>query len=71
MRLTMLVKTLFFSDCIGSRFGYLQIKIALVKLLTNFDFKINEKTLIPMKFNTKAPFLRPDGGMWLDIERLE
>lgn len=57
--------------CIGVRFGMLQVKIALVKLLTNYELEICEKTTIPMKFIPAATFLSPVGGMWLRINHLE
>lgn len=57
--------------CIGERFGMLQVKIALVKLLTNFELEVCEKTTIPMKFIPTAPFLSPVGGMWLKVNQLE
>lgn len=57
--------------CIGSRFAMLQVKLALVKLLTNYEFTVGEKTTIPMKFIAAAPFLAPVGGMWLEVKRLD
>lgn len=57
--------------CIGARFGMLQVKLALVKLLTNYEFKVCERTPIPMKFIAAAPFLAPAGGMWLEVKSLE
>lgn len=56
--------------CIGERFGMLQVKLALVKLLTNFDFSVCHKTTIPMKFKAAAPFLAPIDGMTLKVKRL-
>lgn len=58
-------------NCIGARFGMLQVKLALVKLLTNFEFTVSDKTTIPMKFVPSAPFLSPVGDMWLHVKRLE
>lgn len=57
--------------CIGMRFGLLQVKLGLVKLLTNFEFSICAKTPIPMKFVATAPFLNPEGGMWLEINSIK
>jgi cytochrome P450 family 6 len=56
--------------CIGERFGLLQVKVGLVKLLTNFDIAVCHKTTIPMKFKPNAPFIAPIDGMWLKIKRL-
>ena len=57
--------------CIGLRFGMLQIKIALVKLLANYKIGICEKTPIPLKFIPAAPFLAPVGNMCLKVEYLQ
>jgi cytochrome P450 family 6 len=56
-------------NCIGERFGMLQVKVALVKLLTNFDFSVCSKTTIPMKFKPAAPFIAPIDGMTLKVKR--
>lgn len=56
--------------CIGERFGMLQVKLALVKLLTNFDFSVCHKTTIPMEFKPTAPFLCPIDGMTIKVKRL-
>lgn len=57
--------------CIGSRFGKMQVKLAIVKLLTNFEIKVCEKTPIPLKFKASAPFLAPVGDMHLELKRLK
>lgn len=56
--------------CIGARFGLLEVKLALVKLLSNFIFRMSNKTTIPLKFIPSAPFLAVD-GIWLQVNRLE
>lgn len=56
--------------CIGSRFGIMQTKIALVKLLKKFKFSPCDKTPIPMKFSPSAAFQSPLGGMWLKLEHV-
>ncbi|KAG5667308.1 hypothetical protein PVAND_015294 [Polypedilum vanderplanki] len=57
-------------QCIGMRFGQMQTKIGIVKLLMNFKIQPCEKTTIPMKFVPNAVFQTPIGGMWLKIEKL-
>lgn len=55
---------------IGMRFGLMQSKLAIVKLVQNFEFEPTEKTPIPMKFIPSSPFLSPVGGMWLKVKKL-
>ncbi|CAO1432966.1 unnamed protein product [Diamesa hyperborea] len=57
--------------CIGLRFGIMQSKIGLVKLLTNYKFTICEKSPVPMKFNPSTPFIAPLNGMFLKLESLK
>jgi len=54
----------------GMRFGQMQSKMAILKLIKNFKFTPCEDTLIPMKFETFAPFISPKGGMWLKVEKI-
>ena len=58
-------------NCIGLRFGMMQSKLAILKLLQNFEFSPSDKTPIPMKFVPSSPFLAPLGGMWLKIKKIE
>lgn len=57
-------------NCIGIRFGYMQTKIALIKLLLNFKFSSCKKTTIPMKIDPKIVVLAPFNDMWLKVEKL-
>lgn len=57
-------------NCIGLRFGLMQTKVGLIKLLTNFKFAPATKTTIPMVFSPSAPLLCPINDMWLQIEKL-
>ena len=58
-------------NCIGMRFGLMQSKLAIVKLLQSFELSPNDKTPIPMKFVPASPFLAPVGGMWLNLKKIE
>lgn len=55
-------------NCIGSRFGLMQVKLALIKLLMNFKFSAAPRTSIPMKFDSRSLTLVPHDDMWLKIE---
>ncbi|KAL7026333.1 hypothetical protein ACKWTF_013866 [Chironomus riparius] len=57
-------------NCIGISFGTMQIKLGLVKLLTNFRVLLCSKTLIPMKFSPNYSFQSPLCGMWIKIEKV-
>ena len=58
-------------NCIGMRFGLMQSKIAIAKLVTTFEILPTEKTVNPMKFVASSPFLDPVGGMWLNLKKIE
>ena len=52
------------------RFGLMQSKIGIAKLLMNYELHICEKSTVPMKFIPSSPFLAPVGGMWLNLKRI-
>ena len=52
------------------RFGLMQAKLAIIKLLMNFKFSPCARTPIPMKFKPSAPFLMPVDGIFLKVERI-
>nr|CAD7207276.1 unnamed protein product [Timema douglasi] len=55
-------------NCIGNRFALMSAKIALAVLLSKFNFKVVEKTSIPLRLSNKLGSLDPKGGIWLGIE---
>lgn len=57
-------------NCIGLRFGFMQAKIGLIKLLLNFKFSPSKKTTIPMEFLPKSQVLAPLHNMWLNVEKI-
>lgn len=54
-------------NCIGLRFGMMQVRIGLITLLNSFEFSIGEKTR-PPKFNLKATTLMNEGKMILKLK---
>nr|QZM07481.1 cytochrome P450 monooxygenase CYP6TC1 [Lasioderma serricorne] len=56
--------------CLGLRFGLMQAKLGLVRLLMNYKFKVNSKTKLPLEFNVESIALTVEGGIWLDIEKI-
>lgn len=57
-------------NCIGLRFGLMQSKVALIKLLTNFKFSPTSRTTVPMTFDSTSIVLSPKDDMWLKVEKL-
>lgn len=53
-------------NCIGVRYATMQMRIGLVVLLRNFQFK----TTRPLVLCKHEFILAPEGGMWLDVKRL-
>jgi hypothetical protein len=49
----------------------MQTKIALVKLLLNYNISASGKTNIPVTFVPSAIFQAPVGGMWLKLENYQ
>ncbi|XP_065365374.1 uncharacterized protein LOC135958399 [Calliphora vicina] len=56
--------------CLGIRFGLVQIKAALVEILSKFVVKPNPKTRNDYKFDPHYFLARLDGGIFLDFESL-
>lgn len=48
----------------------MQAKVGIVKLLLSYELLPCDKTRYPIKFKPSAPFLVPDGGMWLTLKKL-
>ncbi|XP_050421474.1 probable cytochrome P450 6a14 [Adelges cooleyi] len=51
--------------CIGMRFGLMQIKTALARLLSAYDFTLSKSMELPIKMNPKSIPSNPEGGMFL------
>lgn len=57
--------------CIGLRFALMVTKIALVKLLTEFEFDKSPKTSIPLKYSIKAFVLSPENEeLFLTVKKI-
>lgn len=54
-------------NCIGLRFGMMQVRIGLITLLNGFEFSVGEKTQ-PPRFNLKATTLMNEGKMYLKLK---
>ncbi|KAM0726381.1 Cytochrome P450 6k1 [Formica fusca] len=57
--------------CIGIRLGLLEMKLALIKILSRFEVSPCEKTLIPMKLDPRGHLTVPLGGvLHLNIRKI-
>lgn len=52
------------------KFGVLEFKLALATILKNFRVKLNPRTPSPLKISPTSLVHTPEGGMWLDLERI-
>jgi cytochrome P450 family 6 len=57
-------------NCIGMRFGQLQSKLGLAKLLMNYKLTLDDKTQQPMKQDPQASSPSILGDVWLKAEKL-
>lgn len=48
----------------------MQTKVGIAKLIRNFEFTINRKTVVPVEFNKTEFLLVADGGIWLEAKQL-
>lgn len=58
-------------SCIASRFAMMNMKIALVRMLTRFRFERAIETQVPMQFDYSRPSLGIKGGVPLKAIRIE
>lgn len=56
--------------CIGKRFGLLQVKVALIKILSEFRITICEETEIPLKPTKRNLLIMPESDVFLGVERV-
>ncbi|KAM7354431.1 cytochrome P450 6a16 [Cochliomyia hominivorax] len=57
-------------NCIGLRFGRMQVRIGLITLLTKFRFSLSDKTPDKVEFSKHSFVMIPDKGVWLKAEKL-
>ncbi|TDG43570.1 hypothetical protein AWZ03_009998 [Drosophila navojoa] len=54
--------------CIGMRFALIQIKAAIIEVLTKFNIRLNPKTRKDILYEPLAFVTTLKGGIWLDFE---
>ncbi|XP_062137472.1 probable cytochrome P450 6a21 [Drosophila sulfurigaster albostrigata] len=57
-------------NCIGMRFGEMQARIGLVKILTKFRFLVCGQTPIPIKYDIKSFLVSSASGIHLKVEKV-
>ncbi|XP_062537867.1 uncharacterized protein LOC134206193 [Armigeres subalbatus] len=57
-------------NCIGMRFGLVEVKFGIAKLLNQLRFTVHEKTQLPMRYEAKSQLADAKGGIWLNVERI-
>ncbi|XP_030388364.1 cytochrome P450 6a2 [Scaptodrosophila lebanonensis] len=57
-------------NCVGLRFGQMQARIGLARLIQNFKFSVCEKTDIPLTYDPKSFVMGTVGGIYLRVERV-
>lgn len=54
-------------NCIGFKHALLQMRVGLVKLLSNFEFSTCNRTEVPLKYDENKNVLRPN-QVWLNVK---
>ncbi|XP_055696269.1 probable cytochrome P450 6a20 [Lutzomyia longipalpis] len=57
-------------NCIGMRFGLMQVTVGLAYILNNFRLTLNSKTATPLELDPTDVITNVKGGAWFDIEDL-
>ena len=57
-------------NCIGMRFGQMQVRIGLAYLLKNYKFSVCSKTQIPIRYDKKSFLITTESGIYLKVERI-
>lgn len=57
-------------NCIGERFGKMQVKVGISYLLKDFKFSPTERTQIPIKFSKRIFLIGSEEGVHLKMESL-
>jgi len=51
------------------RFGMMQIKVALFRILSTYNISLSKSMKLPIKLNPKTIPANPDGGMFLHVTK--
>uniref|UniRef100_A0A1Y1JWW3 Cytochrome P450 n=1 Tax=Photinus pyralis TaxID=7054 RepID=A0A1Y1JWW3_PHOPY len=60
-----------FSDgpriCLGQKFALGQIRAAIAHIVTNFEIRVNSRTIQPLQIDPTSSLVAAKGGIWLDF----
>ncbi|CAH0728504.1 unnamed protein product, partial [Brenthis ino] len=57
--------------CLGLRQGYIQSKLALVRLLHKYELVLDDRTLVPMKIKASSLACAAQGDIWIRLKKLD
>uniref|UniRef100_A0A182W821 Cytochrome P450 n=1 Tax=Anopheles minimus TaxID=112268 RepID=A0A182W821_9DIPT len=57
-------------NCIGMRFGLLEVKFGVVQVLSKLRLSVDPRTVLPLKLSNSSGFPEAEGGLWLKASRL-
>lgn len=57
-------------NCIGLRFGKMQVKIGLINLIKSYSFSVCDKTVVPIQLDLKQFLVSSLGGIFLKVEKV-
>ncbi|KAK4883201.1 hypothetical protein RN001_006520 [Aquatica leii] len=62
-----------FSDgpriCLGQKFALGQIRAAMVHIVSNFEIRVNKRTIQPLQIDPTSTLVAAKGGIWLDFHK--
>ncbi|XP_015516411.2 cytochrome P450 6k1 isoform X1 [Neodiprion lecontei] len=58
-------------SCVGLRLGMLQSKLGILKVISNYELTVCEKTKISPRFNPKSLLLGVNGGLFVNARKVE
>lgn len=60
-----------FGVVVGLRFGLMQSRVGLVRLLSNYEFSVDDKTIRPLRYDPTSFIMSTYGGMWLRAKKID
>nr|XP_023024022.1 probable cytochrome P450 6a23 [Leptinotarsa decemlineata] len=57
--------------CIGARYGLLQSKVGISAIIKNFKVTLNDKTRTPIRYAKTGIIPRIEGGVWLNVTKIQ